>query len=165
MKRQIMLLAAMGVLFSATVAQGIVHPWVKYEAKKYGFSMLVPKGTNFVGKEWKDGWGGLFANYWGVKLWGLAHLGQEHTPAQIEAFGLLVTGIPAKKWKLLEQGKNKNGWKWYRTWKAQRGKALVFGTYGVGSKGSYLLILKTSTRSYAKHKDAYMRWYKNQQVE
>ena len=137
------------------------HPWIKYEAKKYGFSMMVPKGTRFRGKEWKNGWGGLHANYWGVKLWGIAHLGKKHTAKEIETFALLVTGVPAKKWKLKDQGKEKNGWEWYKTWEARRGKAVFIGAYGVGPKGSYLLVLRTNKKSYARDKAAYLRWYKS----
>jgi len=135
------------------------HLWVKYEAKEYGFSMNVPRGTKFKEKEWKDGWAGLYANYRGVQLWGLTHKGVKHTVPQFQIFGVLVTGIPGKKWKLVEEGKNDNGFKWYKVHQAEKGKHVVFALYGVGEKGSYMLVLKTTRKSFNKDKDKYLRWY------
>ena len=162
------------------------HPWIKYEAKKYGFSMKVPKGTRFKDKAWKDGWAGLYANnaeklhpavsgeafhalstsetksnYWSVQLWGLTHKGVKHTVPQFQVFGVLVTGIPGKKWKLVEEGKDANGFKWFKVHQAEHGKYVVFALYGVGEKGSYMLVLKTTKKSFARDKDQYLRWYRS----
>jgi len=133
--------------------------WKEAKSDKYGFSMQVPRGTVLAGKEWKGGWGGLYGNFFGVKLWGIAHLGKKHTAKQIETFGLLVTKIPPKKWVKIDEGQNKNGWEWYKTWKAEVGKHVVLGAYGVGPRGSYLLVLKTTRKSFEKDQAAYMRWY------
>ncbi len=134
-------------------------PWVKYEAKKYGFSMKVPKGTKFKEKDWKNGWAGLHANYLGVQLWGLTHKGTKHKVEAFQKFGVVVTGIPGKKWELVEEGKDDNGFEWYKVHRAEKGKHLVFALYGVGPKGSYMLVLKTTKKSFKKDKAPYLRWY------
>ena len=137
------------------------HPWIKYEAEKYGFSMTVPRGTVFKDKEWKSGWAGLYANYRGVQLWGVTHKGVKHTVPQFQVFGVVVTGIPGKKWKLVEEGKEANGFEWFKVHRAEHGKHVVFALYGVGEKGSYMLVLKTTKKSFTRDKEQYLRWYKS----
>lgn len=149
---------AAALLLTAMPAQA-EKPWVEYKADKFGFSMSVPKGTTFKEKDWKNGWGGVYANYWGVQLWGVAQLGKKHKPGVIETFGALVTQIPFKQWKIVDKGEGKNGFEWHKVARSEQGNFVVFAVYGVGAKGSYLVVLKTTKKSYAKRKDAYDRWY------
>ncbi|MBW1808546.1 MAG: hypothetical protein JRJ87_10160 [Deltaproteobacteria bacterium] len=148
----------------AFASPGLAGEWKEAKSEKYGFSMSVPKGTILKAKEWKGGWGGLHANFLGVRLFGIAHLGKKHTAKEIETFGVLVTGIGPKHWKKIDEGRDKNGWEWFKTWKAVRGKLVVLGAYGVGPKGSYLLVLKTSLKSFNRDKAAYMKWYESLRV-
>lgn len=159
-------LAAAALLFCAGTGQAKKkRPWVEHHSDKYGISMKVPRGTVFKGKEWKGGWGGIHANYWGVQLWGIAHLGKKHPPGVIETFGAVVTGIPFKQWKIIDKGEGKNGFEWYKAARAQKGKHVVFGLYGVGPRGSYLLVLRTTQKSLARDKEAYLRWYRSIKVK
>ena len=75
------------VLVLATLISATLHAegWKTYTAKEYGFSMLVPEGTEMKEKEWSDGWGGLYAEHDGVKLWGLAKLGEKATDEESDA--------------------------------------------------------------------------------
>lgn len=140
------------------VTSALAQDWVQYKADKYGFSMLVPKGTKVAGKDLGGGWGAMVAVNPPSQLMGLAQLGVQSKAAAIEAFGVKLTGIPAKHWKLAEQGKNKNGWKWYKAAVATDGKTMVVAVYGNGAKGSYLLLLKTTVADYAANKAAYEKW-------
>ena len=153
----LMLLAAAPSLAKSKIKK----PWTNYFAPFYGFSMKVPKGTKFKEKEWKNGWAGVHANYWGVQLWGVAHKGVKHTVPQFQVFGMIVTGIPGKKWKLVEEGKGTNGFEWFKVHQAKHGKHVVFALYGVGKKGSYMLVLKTTNKSFKRDKEQYLRWYKS----
>ena len=156
--------AALAVMLIFAMPASAGGKWKEARSDEYGFSMLVPKGTVLAGKEWKDGWGGLHGNFLGVQLWGIAHLGKKHTAPEIEAFGMLVTGIGPKHWKKIDEGKDSNGWEWYKTWKANKGRHVVLGAYGVGPKGSYLLVLKTTARSFKRDKAAYLKWHRNLRV-
>lgn len=95
-----------------------------------------------------------------MQVWGTAHLGKKHEPAAFQLFGIIVSGIPAKFWKKVDQGKNRNGFEWFHTYKASDGKHVVLGLYGVGKKGSYLLLLKTTQKSFRRDRAKYLRWYK-----
>ncbi len=150
------LLLVLTTLISATLhAEG----WKTYTAKEYGFSMLVPEGTEMKEKEWSDGWGGLYAEFEGVKLWGLAKLGEKATDEEIEKFAVKLVGVPSDKWTVIDSGKNKGGWIRYHTVKATKGSKLMFGGYGVGPKGSYLLYMETTTADFAENKADYEKWY------
>jgi hypothetical protein len=52
--------------------------------------------------------------------------------------------VPADKWKTLDKGSDRNGWKWYETVEINDGETIVFGGYGIGPKGSYMMLMKTS---------------------
>ena len=135
--------------------------WTTYFAPFYGFSMKVPKGTKFKDKEWKDGWAGVHANYRGVQLWGVTHKGVKHTVPQFQVFGLIVTGIPGDKWEVVEERNGKNGFEWFKVHRAKQGKHVVFALYGVGEKGSYMLVLKITQKSFKQDKEQYLRWYRS----
>mgnify|MGYP003335235192 CR=1 FL=1 len=147
------IMAAMGASAWAS------EDWVTYRASDYGFSMLVPSGTEFVEREGPNGWAELYAEYDGVQLYGLTKRGEQATAAEIEAVGLKITGIPASKWTTINSGKNQNGWKWYETVEASQGDTLIVGDYGTGPSGSYLLLLRTTSSDYRAHKADYISWY------
>lgn len=138
--------------------------WTVAKDKKFGFQMSVPKGTVLLGKDWKNGWGGLYGNYRGVQVWGLAQLGKQHRPAAFKLFGVLITGIPGKRWWKIDAGKNQQGFEWYETYRAVDKRRVVLCTFGVGKRGSYMLVLETSRKSYARDKAQYVRWYSSVRV-
>jgi hypothetical protein len=154
-----LLSAAAALVVLATALPLAADEWKSYSAPDYGFSMLVPEGATIKEKEWQDGWGGLFSSHDGLMLWGLAKLGKKYSAEEIEAYGVKLTGIPEDDWKEIGKGEDDNGWTWYRTVEATKGGTLIFGGYGVGPKGSYLLLLKTTVADYDAHKADYKKWY------
>ncbi|WP_141102002.1 hypothetical protein [Oceanicola sp. 22II-s10i] len=136
------------------MAQG----WRTYSAPDYGFSMLVPDDTKITTKEFGSGWGGLVGDSDGVRVIGIAKLGAPEEAREIEAFGVDVTGIPAGRWTQIDSGSGQ-GWSWYRTVRAQDGGRLVFGGYGVGKRGSYLLILITTPEVFNAYRPDFDKWY------
>jgi len=134
--------------------------WETYKANDYGFSMLIPEGAQVKTKEWTDGWGGLYVEHDGVTVFGVAQLGKFASAEDIEKFGVKFTKIPDDAWTEIDKGSG-NGWKWYKTVKAAKGSKLVFGGYGVGPKGSYLLILVTTPADFKEHQADYQKWYKS----
>jgi hypothetical protein len=137
--------------------------WKTFQSDEYGFRMAVPEKTKMVAGKW-NAWGGFYARLWPVHLWGIAKLGTKHTAAEIEAFGLTVTKTKPKHWKLIAQGKDKQGFEWFKIQKAQWLDHVAIAVYGVGPKGSYLLVLKTKKANYLLFKTAYDRWAQSVQL-
>ena len=135
--------------------------WKYYETKQYGFSMLVPSGAKLQTREWGGGWGGMSSTFEGVKFYGLAKLGAKESNADIEKYALSVIGIPESAWTKVDQGSNTRGWERYYVFKANVGARLVYGMYGVGKKGNYLLYLDTTPGDYMDHKTDYDKWYES----
>jgi hypothetical protein len=137
--------------------------WKMHEAKGYNFSMLVPEGTKMREKELGGGWGQLWADSDGVKLYGMAKLGAKESNADIEKFAVKTIGIPAGEWKQIDAGGGQ-GFERSKAFEAVRGSKLYFGGYGVGPKGNYLLYLETTVEDYKAHKADYMKWYQSIRV-
>ncbi len=133
----------------------------EYRSEKYGFAMRVPADTRLVEREYGDGWGGLYAEVDGVDLFGAARLGSDASPEEIERFGVSLTGISADHWTRIEEGEDRNGWKWYRIVKAEAEGRLIFGGYGTGPKGSYLLVLRTTAGDFAENRADYDEWIRS----
>ena len=138
--------------------------WNEYDAPSYGFSMLVPSGMKMQEQMMDGGWGRVWGNISGVKLYGMAKLGEKESDADIEKFAVQVIGIPASDWKMIDKGKGR-GFEHYRTFQAGRVNKLFFGGYGVGAKGNYLLYLETTVDDYENHKADYKKWYESIHVE
>lgn len=135
--------------------------WELYYSEDYGFSMLIPVGMKFEKKEYKGGWGLLTAKHEEIQFYVLGKLGTDASEVEIEEYGVKITDIPAKYWEEIDSGEYEKGWKWYRVVKAVYDNSLVFGGYGVGSKGSYMLILKTKKGDFEKNQKDYMKWYRS----
>ncbi len=162
MKKNMIAFLLVGWIFvSCIAAPAGAGEWTVYESSEYGFTMLVPKETNFQEKEYEGGWGCLSADYQGIKLYAIGKLGPAAAPEEIEKFGVKVTGVPAKKWEEIDHGKNQAGWKWYCTVKALDGEKILFGGYGTGPKGSYMLVLKTTKKDYEENYGDYVKWYES----
>lgn len=146
---------------AASAAAAGQDNWVKYQAKEYGFSMQVPPGTKFEEKKFGGGWAGLTAKNGPATLIAVADKGAKASRGDIEKFGVKVTGIPGKGWKQIDQGKNVQGWIWYRTVEATAHNKMTIGVYGVGKTASYLLLLVTTPADYAKNTADYKRWSKS----
>lgn len=133
--------------------------WVRYSSSEYGFSMLVPTGTVFEEVEYGYGWGTLVADYYGVALYAIGKLGEQASPEEIERHGVRSTGVPARYWQKIDEGTNSNGWVWYRTVRAHYNNELLFGGYGVGNRGSYMLVLVTTADDFENNKADFIKWY------
>ena len=142
------------------MAQVAVADWKYWEAKNYGYSMLIPQGATMKTRELGGGWGSLYGESEGVKLYGMAKLGAKESDAEIEKFAVKTIGIPAAEWKMIDSGKGR-GWERYKTFEAVRGSKLYFGGYGVGRQGNYLLYLETTVSDYNDHKADYIKWYES----
>ena len=57
--------------------------WTVYRDKAYSCSMLMPAGTKFSTREYGGGWGGMTANFEGVRFHGIAKLGRRVTTSSI----------------------------------------------------------------------------------
>jgi len=152
------------ILFLSVAASVHADDWETYRSDEYGFSMQVPKGTQFTEKEWEHGWAGLHASYEGVDIYVITRQGTEASAEEIEKVGTRVSGIPENAWKKVDEGKNMNGWKWHRTYKAQKQDAVVLAGMGTGPKGSYLLFLKTTADDLEENETAYKKWYSSLKV-
>jgi uncharacterized protein YfiM (DUF2279 family) len=157
----IVVLLGLTVVCAAAADDG----WTRYRAPDYGFSMLVPAGTTMTEREWPGGWGGLYANHEGVELIAAALLGEQASAEEIEAFGVKVTKIAGDSWKLIDSGENAAGWTWYKTVKATSGGKVIYGGYGVSSKGSYLILLVTTAADFAAYQADYEHWYESVELE
>ena len=135
--------------------------WVEYDAKEYGFSMLIPEGAKFSEREYGDGWAELQAEHEGVVLYALTKRGEQASSEEIEKVGVKLTGIPSNNWVTVTKGENTAGWTWYHTVEAGNGGTLYVGDFGVGKQGSYLLILQTTESDYNSYKDDYKTWYQS----
>ena len=79
------LLNCMSIIGALTIsAVALASDWKAYDARAYGFSMLVPTGVNVRERESGGGWGGMYAEFEGVKLYGLAKLGAKESDEDIE---------------------------------------------------------------------------------
>ena len=149
---------ALGALLLSTAA---LADWKYYEAKKYGFSMLVPEGTKLNTREWGGGWGGINGTSEGVKFHGQAKLGAKESNEDIEKYAIKLIGVPESAWVKVDEVKNTRGWERGYVFKANVGSRLLFGMYGVGPKGNYLLYLDTTPDDYMNHKKDYDKWYES----
>ena len=122
MKRATLSALCLCVLLSS--ASAVAGPWEQFSSQKYGFSMLVQKGTKLRARD-MGGWGALVAEHKPVTLLAMARLGEKASPREIEAFGQKITGIDGKHWKAVDSGSGVNGWQWYRAAAASDGKRMV----------------------------------------
>src|SRR5712671_3975119 len=125
------------VLVLAAAALAAQEGWVKYSSSKYGFSMLVPEGTKMADKEFGGGWAGAYGKHEDVEFVGIAKMGKEDEKDIIN-FGIKYTGIAESKWSKVDQGHG------YKVYEAEDGDHVVIAAVGVGSKASFLLLLKTT---------------------
>lgn len=160
MQRHAYILIVFGLFAFASTGRASAQNWQNYTAADYGFSMMVPAGTELKTKDFGGGWGGLTGESEGTTVIGIAKLGVQEKAADIEAFGVSVTGIPAAKWTLVDEGTG-NGWTWYRTVSAAEGSKQIFGGYGTGARGSYLLMLVTTPEIFNAHRADFDAWYES----
>jgi opacity protein-like surface antigen len=153
--------AWIAVALVSLAAHALAANWVVLKDDKYGFAMLMPQGTKTASREWQGGWGGGYAKYGVTEFFGIAKLGVQAAPDDIEAFAIQASGVPGPRWQRVDQGKGMNGWKWWRTYRATDDTHVVFAVLGTGRRGSYCIFLKTTVADYNSGQEAYQRWYES----
>lgn len=152
---------ALACAFSVAISQPVqAGEWSNFEAADYGYTMLIPAGTQMQTKDWGGGWGGMFGKHEGVTIYGVAKKGVQEPLGDIEKLGVQLTGVPADAWQEVETQVD-NGWTSYKTVYAQSGDIVVVGGYGVSSAGSYLILLQTTESDYHAHDAEYHAWYES----
>ncbi len=153
------LMTALVTLFVAGL--GVAADWRQYESKVYGFSMIIPEMTSLAEKRPQNGWGSLRAVYLQTEILVLAKLGATAEEIEFRSLATQITGIMPGDWKIVDQGKNARGFKWFKTLNAFRGATVVYGIYGAGQRGSYLFLLKTDPQHFEEKKTEFTRWYES----
>lgn len=144
------------VLLSSARVQA--NGWHRHRAKRLGFSLLVPNGASIVDRRWPGGWVGLMAAHRRARIFGVALPGKKNTAAQIRALGERISGIEHRHWTVNKTYKAQNGWVWYSVARAASGDKVALAVYGLGRKGSYLMVLVTSKANARRQRIALARW-------
>lgn len=147
------------VLFSASTVTSA--DWLHYESKVYGFSMILPEMTSLAEKRPAKGWGSLRAVYLQTEILVLIKPGGAAEEIEFRSISMQATGIMPGDWKVVDQGKNVRGFKWFKTLNAYRGASVVYGIYGLGQRGNYIFLLKTDPQHFEENKAEYTRWYES----
>lgn len=159
MRRLVSIAAALLMTATALAADG----WQVFKSDRFGFAMLVAPGTAWVAKDFGDGWGGMRAQKGVLAFLGIVNLGRFATPAELERSAISVTKVPGPGWRKTDEGRNANGWKWWRTYRASLAgqDRVLFAVLGTGKRGSYMLLLETSEADFAAHQALYEQWYRS----
>ncbi len=132
----------------------------KFVSNKYKFKMDVPDG--FVFKTAQDGeWGRMIGVHpkTDTKLNAFTRKGV-YTKDEIYDFGVNKTGIPRGEWKLVAEGKDKNGFEWYERYKSDYNGKVLFALIGK-NKGDdiyYLMFVLGPKGEFVKHEKNYKEW-------
>jgi hypothetical protein len=116
-----------------------------------------------AGKEAGE-WSGLFGILGAVKIYGLARLDAFPNEAAMGAFAAGQVAIPFDKWQLVNDMRDKRGWTWAKTYRAELAGRVVFAIIGHGPRGAYVIYLATTPASLKQRKLAYLKWYANVKV-
>jgi len=150
--------AGIGLLFVVSGTASADDGVKTIKSDEFGFSMQVPTAAVVLGAKGKDGWGGLVGTVGPVKFAGLAKLKVKYKPIQIGLYVVEKTKIKIKDWRKVAAGTKQNGFEWYRVYSAVAKNLRYIAVYGVGSKGSYLLLATTPESEYKKNPEAYNAW-------
>jgi len=157
MRRTVPLLVALTVVLLAA-ASAAAAPWKRHTSKKLGFSMLVPRGATIADRTWPGGWVGMEATRKGIKLIGVTVQGKKTTADLIRARAEQITAVERKHWTVNKTYKARNGWAWFTVARAVHGEKVVVAVYGLGRKGTYLMLLITHKARARKHRAAHVKW-------
>jgi hypothetical protein len=157
MRKLVRALTLLGVLMLAGAA--LAADWGIFKSDKFGFAMLVPPNSQWAAKDYGSGWGGIFTKSGVTEFVGIVKLDSQGTPVELENAAIKLTGIPAAGWKKVDEGTNKAGWRWWRTYEATGNGKVLLTVLGTGPKGSYVLFLGTTAADMAAHRPQYQEWY------
>jgi len=143
----------------ASAASGV--KWVKYDSPEYGFSMLVPAGAKVQEQRLAPKRGMLIWEHGPVSVMAMPRLNYKATPEELEKHAVSVTGMAEKDWKAIGKGRHERGWVWWKAAMASPGGIRQIIEYGVGAKGTYLMVLTINDKYFHRHRAAYRRWYRS----
>ena len=137
--------------------------WERANYEAHGFSMLMPSNPYVATfeSEFEDGWLTLRANMEGAFFLGLLNKGVEAGPVELDALRAKLTELPEMTWETIAEDEDTAGWKWHRTFRASALGDSFFGGYGVGAKGSFVFLVKTSDADFAIHQVDYTKWFES----
>ena len=168
MKRRFRFTAALIASFTLfqttpTLAHVFDEVWETVDYEKQGFSMLMPSESYVAAfeSELKDGWVTLRGNMEGAFFLGLASANVEAVPPELDALRAKLADWPQMSWEVIDEDEDTSGWTWYRTFRAAIHGDSFFGGYGVGAKGSYVFLVKTSDADFATHRTDYTKWFES----
>jgi hypothetical protein len=144
-----------------TLADVFDEVWEHSDYEKFGFSMLMPSDSYVAASEPEDGWVTLRGNMEGAFFLGLASANVQASPATLDALRAKLSDWPTMSWEVIDEGEDSAGWKWYRTFRAGIHGDTFFGGYGVGARGSYVFLVKTSDGDFATHRTDYATWFES----
>ncbi len=150
---------ACSLLLAATIPP-VAHaaPLRRHVARALGFEVFIPAGARVEDRSWAGGWVGMQAHTAPVQVTGATIPGQRITAWQMRAFAEQLSGIPHDRWIVENTYKARSGWTWYCTARAEQGDAVARAVYGVGLKGTFLLLLVTDVADARRSRAAYTRW-------
>ena len=159
--KRLSLISATALLLLLFTTSSAFAEWIEWKSDKFGFKMQIPKATKMVAKDFQNDWGGFEGTILPVKIYGIAKLNTFPTVEEMEAFGVKITKIPGKHWNLVEEGKNVNGWTWFRTYKAELKRRVVYGILAHSKKGAFIILLTTTKKNLQENEADYMKWYES----
>ena len=151
-------------LASISFAHVMMSEWTPYIHEKYGFAMLAPVHMQMDETDIGDGWVELTANLKGIEFIALVKMDSQATQAEIETYGERLTAISTDVWLLVDEGETA-GWTWFRVVSASMDNNAIIGVYGVGPKGSYFVLAKTTDEDFRVHLAAYQHWSESIRIE
>ncbi len=135
-----------------------IDGWVEWKSDAYGFRMVIPRVMKMKARG-RGNWGGFHGVLKPIDLYGLAWLKHFPKPGVMKNFAVKHIGIPANKWRLIHQGTNKHGFKWFKTFRATEKGKFAYILLGHGPKGAYILHLTTTPANQLLFNAQYVKWY------
>lgn len=138
--------------------------WTRYESKKYGFSMWAPLRARVSAWEQQSDWAGMEAVLEPVRLRGVLKNRIRESETALASTIVRMTGTYKEGWKPVGQGRGQQGFDWFRVAKWEGPSQVIFAIYGVGKRGSYALLLRTTKAHFNAYREDYQDWWAGVQV-
>jgi hypothetical protein len=149
-----------------TVIASLIEPmtsWRLMEAGRLGIKMLVPADAR-VRVTRQGAWRELRVGRGGISLYASQNVGAAQSAADMEGRSAELTGIAGRYFRQIARGSDRHGWRWYRNVLAEKGRTVVYGTYGAGSRGTYLFWVKCSREDFDRHEAELFAWSRSIEI-
>jgi len=137
--------------------------WSVFKSDRFGFSMLVAPGTSWEARDLGDGWGSIRTQTGVMQFVAIVKLGHFGTAEELETAAVQWTQVPGPLWRKTDEGKKRNGWKWWRTYEARNDSLglVLYAVLGTGRRGSYVLFVQTAQADFQANQALYAQWYES----